>query len=93
MMHERCRTHFNVALRRCSHCGMFWCPRCRMWFASSATPASSSPPSPARATARSYESWRNCCERRPHHAICPVSDTARQPVPASTAALMPRGIL
>lgn len=33
MMHERCRTHFNVALRRCSHCGMFWCPRCRMWFA------------------------------------------------------------
>ena len=33
MIHEHCRTYFNVALRRCSHCGMLWCPRCRRWFA------------------------------------------------------------
>jgi hypothetical protein len=30
---DRCRTYFNVALRECPHCGMFWCPRCRAWFA------------------------------------------------------------
>lgn len=32
MIHERCRTFFNVTLRRCEHCGMIWCPHCRMWF-------------------------------------------------------------
>ena len=32
MIHENCLTYFNAALRRCEHCGMLWCPRCRMWF-------------------------------------------------------------
>ena len=32
MSHEHCLTYYNVALRRCEHCGMLWCPRCREWF-------------------------------------------------------------
>lgn len=36
MSHEHCRTYFNVALIRCEHCEMFWCPRCRRWFGGAA---------------------------------------------------------
>jgi len=32
MIHESCRTYFNIALRACPHCDMLWCPRCRRWF-------------------------------------------------------------
>jgi hypothetical protein len=43
MIHEHCRTYFNVAPLRCEHCGLYWCPRCRTWFAKPETIPASAP--------------------------------------------------
>lgn len=32
MIHGPCQTVYNITLRQCGHCGMYWCPRCRRWF-------------------------------------------------------------
>ena len=33
MTHEHCGTYFTVTPWHCPYCGLFWCPRCRTWFA------------------------------------------------------------